>query len=115
MDLFTAFTLGCLVALAYAVGEYTGRRRREHEIHAKIIDSMLKELQQDHVVQMIGNDIFAGSKKHKKKKRFIHNPRQWHKLSQLRHLVLQALVDSHHFRRLAKQFQRKGIRQPHCA
>ena len=24
MDLFTAFTLGCLVALAYAVGEYTG-------------------------------------------------------------------------------------------
>ena len=67
MDLFTAFSLGCLVALAYAVGEYTGRRRREHEIHAKIIDSMLKELQQDHVVQMIGNDIFAGSKKPKKK------------------------------------------------
>jgi len=63
MDLFTAFTLGCLVALAYAVGEYTGRRRREHEIHAKIIDKMLKELQQDHIVEMIGNDIFAGTKK----------------------------------------------------
>ena len=63
MDLFTAFTLGCLVALAYAVGEYTGRRRREHEIHAKIIDNMLKELQQDHIVEMIGNDIFAGTKK----------------------------------------------------
>ena len=63
MDLFTAFTLGCLVALAYAVGEYTGRRRREHEIHAKIIDKMLRELQQDHIVEMIGNDIFAGTKK----------------------------------------------------
>ena len=24
---------------------------------------MLKELQQDHVVEMIGNDIFAGTKK----------------------------------------------------
>lgn len=63
MDIFTSFILGSLVALAYAVGEYTGRRRREHEIHAKIIDKMLKELQQDHVVEMIGNDIFAGTKK----------------------------------------------------
>ena len=63
MDIFTSFILGSLVALAYAVGEYTGRRRREHEIHAKIIDKMLNELQQDHVVEMIGNDIFAGSKK----------------------------------------------------
>ena len=63
MDFFTSFVLGFLVALAYAVGEYTGRRRREHEIHAKIIDKMLKELQQDHVVEMIGNDIFAGTKK----------------------------------------------------
>ena len=63
MDLFTAFIFGFIVAIAYAVGEYTGRRRREHEIHAKIIDKMLKELQQDHVLEMIGNDIFAGSKK----------------------------------------------------
>ena len=63
MDIFTSFILGSLVALAYAVGEYTGRRRREHEIHAKIIDKMLKELQQDHIVEMIGNDIFAGTKK----------------------------------------------------
>ena len=63
MDFITSFALGFLVALAYAVGEYTGRRRREHEIHAKIIDNMLKELQQDHVVEMIGNDIFAGTKK----------------------------------------------------
>ena len=63
MDLFTAFLFGFIVALAYAVGEYTGRRRREHEIHAKIIDKMLKELQQDHIVEMIGNDIFAGTKK----------------------------------------------------
>ena len=63
MDLFTAFIFGSVVALAYAIGEYTGRRRREHEIHAKIIDKMLKELQQDHVVEMIGNDIFAGTKK----------------------------------------------------
>ena len=63
MDLFTAFIFGFIVALAYAFGEYTGRRRREHEIHAKIIDKMLKELQQDHIVEMIGNDIFAGTKK----------------------------------------------------
>ncbi len=63
MDLLKAFIFGSLVALAYVVGEYTGRRRREHEIHAKIIDKMLKELQQDHVVEMIGNDIFAGTKK----------------------------------------------------
>ena len=63
MDLFTAFIFGCIVSIAYVVGEYTGRRRREHEIHAKIIDKMLKELQQDHVVEMIGNDIFAGTKK----------------------------------------------------
>ncbi len=63
MDLFTAFIFGSVVAVAYAIGEYTGRRRREHEIHAKIIDKMLKELQQDHVVEMIGNDIFAGTKK----------------------------------------------------
>ena len=63
MDFLTAFVFGILVALAYVIGEYTGRRRREHEIHAKIIDKMLKELQQDHVVEMIGNDIFAGSKK----------------------------------------------------
>ena len=63
MDLFTAFTLGFLVALAYAVGEYTGRKRREREIAAKIVDNMLKELQQDHVLEMIGNDIFAGTKK----------------------------------------------------
>ena len=63
MDIFTSFILGSLVAIAYAVGEYTGRKRREHEIHAKIIDKMLKELQQDHIVEMIGNDIFAGTKK----------------------------------------------------
>ena len=63
MDLFTAFIFGCIVSQKYVVGEYTGRRRREHEIHAKIIDKMLKELQQDHVVEMIGNDIFAGTKK----------------------------------------------------
>ena len=63
MDIFTSFILGFLVALAYAVGEYTGRRRREKEIHMKIIDKMLRELQQDHVVEMIGNDIFAGTKK----------------------------------------------------
>ena len=63
MDLFTAFTLGFLVALAYAVGEYTGRKRREREIAAKIVDNMLKELQQDHILEMIGNDIFAGTKK----------------------------------------------------
>ena len=63
MDFITAFTLGFLVALAYGVGEYTGRKRREREIAAKIVDNMLKELQQDHVLEMIGNDIFAGSKK----------------------------------------------------
>jgi hypothetical protein len=63
MALFTSFILGCLVALAYAVGEYTGRKRREKEIHMKIIDNMLRELRQDHVIEMIGNDIFAGTKK----------------------------------------------------
>ena len=68
MDLFTAFIFGSVVALAYAIGEYTGRRRREHEIHAKIIDNMLRELRQDHVIEMIGNDIFAGSKKPRKEK-----------------------------------------------
>ena len=68
MDIFTSFILGSLVALAYAVGEYTGRRRREKEIHMKIIDNMLRELRQDHVIEMIGNDIFAGSKKPRKEK-----------------------------------------------
>tara|TARA_R100000479_G_scaffold46505_1_gene21472 strand:+ start:177 stop:395 length:219 start_codon:yes stop_codon:yes gene_type:complete len=68
MDLFTAFIFGSLVALAYAIGEYTGRRRREKEIHMKIIDNMLRELRQDHVIEMIGNDIFAGSKKPRKEK-----------------------------------------------
>ena len=68
MDIVTAFTLGCLVALAYAIGEYTGRRRREHEIHAKVIENMLRELRQDHIIEMIGNDIFAGSKKPRKEK-----------------------------------------------
>ena len=63
MDFITSFTLGCLVALAYAIGEYTGRRRREHEIHAKVIENMLRELRQDHIIEMIGNDIFAGTKK----------------------------------------------------
>ena len=63
MDFITAFTLGFLVALAYGVGEYTGRKRREREIAAKIVDNMLKELQQDHILEMIGNDIFAGTKK----------------------------------------------------
>ena len=63
MDIFTSFALGSLVALAYAIGEYTGRKRREREIHEKIIDNMLRELRQDHVIEMIGNDIFAGSKK----------------------------------------------------
>ena len=33
----------------------------------KIIDNMLRELRQDHVIEMIGNDIFAGSKKPKNK------------------------------------------------
>tara|TARA_A100001011_G_scaffold351575_1_gene391766 strand:+ start:352 stop:567 length:216 start_codon:yes stop_codon:yes gene_type:complete len=63
MDIFTSLALGSLVAIAYAVGEYTGRKRREREIHEKIIDNMLRELRQDHVIEMIGNDIFAGSKK----------------------------------------------------
>ena len=63
MDIFTSFILGSLVALAYAVGEYTGRKRREREIHEKIIDNMLRELRQDHIIEMIGNDIFAGTKK----------------------------------------------------
>ena len=67
MDIFTAFIFGFLVSLAYAVGEYTGRKRREREIHEKIIDNMLRELRQDHVIEMIGNDIFAGTKKFKKK------------------------------------------------
>ena len=67
MDFITAFTLGCLVALAYAIGEYTGRKRREREIHEKIIDNMLRELRQDHIIEMIGNDIFAGTKKPKNK------------------------------------------------
>ena len=67
MDFFTAFIFGSLVALAYAIGEYTGRRRREREIHEKIIDNILRELRQDHVIEMIGNDIFAGTKKFKKK------------------------------------------------
>ena len=67
MDIFTAFIFGFLVSLAYAVGEYTGRKRREREIHEKIIDNMLRELRQDHVIEMIGNDIFAGSKKPKKR------------------------------------------------
>jgi len=66
MDFTTAFVLGVLVALAYMVGEFTGRRRREREIHAKVIDNMLRELRQDHVIEMIGNDIFAGSKKPRK-------------------------------------------------
>ena len=34
----------------------------------KIIDNMLRELRQDHVIEMIGNDIFAGSKKPRKEK-----------------------------------------------
>ena len=68
MDMFTAFIFGFLVALAYAVGEYTGRKRREREIHEKIIDNMLRELRQDHIIEMIGNDIFAGSKKPRKEK-----------------------------------------------
>ena len=63
MDIFTSFILGSLVALAYAVGEYTGRKRREHKIHAKVIENMLRELRQDHIIEMIGNDIFAGTKK----------------------------------------------------
>ena len=63
MDIFTSFILGSLVALAYAVGEYTGRKRRENEIHAKVIENMLRELRQDHIIEMIGNDIFAGTKK----------------------------------------------------
>ena len=67
MDIFTAFIFGFLVSLAYAVGEYTGRKRREKEIHMKIIDNMLRELRQDHIIEMIGNDIFAGSKKPKKR------------------------------------------------
>ena len=67
MDMLTAFIFGFLVALAYAVGEYTGRKRREREIHEKIIDNMLRELRQDHVIEMICNDIFAGTKKFKKK------------------------------------------------
>ena len=67
MDFLTAFVFGILVALAYVIGEYTGRRRREKEIHMKIIDNMLRELRQDHVIEMIGNDIFAGSKKPKNK------------------------------------------------
>ena len=67
MDFLTAFVFGILVALAYVIGEYTGRRRREKEIHMKIIDNMLTELRQDHVIEMIGNDIFAGSKKPKNK------------------------------------------------
>ena len=58
-----SLAFGILVALAYVVGEYTGRKKREHEIHAKIIENTLKELQQDHVLEMIGNDIFAGTKK----------------------------------------------------
>ena len=33
----------------------------------KIIDNMLRELRQDHIIEMIGNDIFAGSKKPKKR------------------------------------------------
>tara|TARA_E500000318_G_scaffold32619_1_gene32343 strand:+ start:232 stop:456 length:225 start_codon:yes stop_codon:yes gene_type:complete len=67
MDFFTAFIFGSLVALAYVIGEYTGRRRREHQIHAKVIENMLRELRQDHIIEMIGNDIFAGTKKFKKK------------------------------------------------
>ena len=58
-----SLAFGILVALAYIVGEYTGRKKREREIHAKIIENTLKELQQDHVLEMIGNDIFAGTKK----------------------------------------------------
>ena len=56
MDIFTSFILGSLVALAYAVGEYTGRRRREREIHEKIIDNMLRELRQDHVCLLYTSD-----------------------------------------------------------
>ena len=67
MEYGTAILFGLLVSLAYAVGEYTGRRRREKEIHMKIIDNMLRELRQDHIIEMIGNDIFAGSKKPKNK------------------------------------------------
>ena len=63
MDILTSFALGILVALAYGVGEFVGTRKREREIAAKIVDNMLKELQQDHVLEMIGNDIFAGTKK----------------------------------------------------
>ena len=63
MDILTSFVLGILVALAYGVGEFVGTRKREREIAAKIVDNMLKELQQDHVLEMIGNDIFAGTKK----------------------------------------------------
>ena len=65
MDFGAAFLFGLLVSLAYVIGEYTGRRRREKEIHMKIIDNMLRELRQDHIIEMIGNDIFAGTKKPK--------------------------------------------------
>ena len=63
MDLFTGLIYSFIVALAYGVGEFVGTRKREREIAAKIVDNMLKELQQDHVLEMIGNDIFAGTKK----------------------------------------------------
>jgi len=63
MDVLTSLALGFLVALAYGVGEFVGTRKREREIAAKIVDNMLKELQQDHILEMIGNDIFAGTKK----------------------------------------------------
>ena len=45
-----SLAFGILVALAYVVGEYTGRKKREREIHAKINENTLKELQQDHVL-----------------------------------------------------------------
>ena len=47
MDLFTGLIYGFIVALAYGVGEFVGTRKREREIAAKIVDNMLKELQQD--------------------------------------------------------------------
>lgn len=59
MDLFTCLALGFMVALAYAVGEYVGKERRLPEI----TEVVLKNLEKDGVIKVIGDEVVPGDKK----------------------------------------------------
>ena len=77
MDLFTGLIYGFIVALAYGVGEFVGTRKREREIAAKIVDNMLKELQQDHVLEMIGMIYLQELKREEIKMQSTKQPWDW--------------------------------------